>query len=76
MAQNSIGAMTMRTIQRRLERVEIVTADKRPVVLYCPWGADPEPLQSRHLQKYPEDAGRLFVVIQTGVPRADDFGMW
>ena len=57
---------------RRVERLEAANGDSRPVVLVI----DPDDrdqtggeARGRHLARHPEDAGRLFVLVHTGVPR-------
>jgi hypothetical protein len=66
----------MSGLVRRVERLEATNGDSRPVVLVI----DPDDrdqtgaeAKGRHLAKHPEDAGRLFVLVRTGVPRDPGF---
>jgi hypothetical protein len=62
---------------RRVERLETAGSDHRPVVLVIdPDDQDQKGAEAkgRHLARHPEDAGRLFVLVRTGVPRGPGFG--
>lgn len=61
----------MRNVSRRLDVVEGHSANGKPVIISCPWGADMAPMREKHLEAFPQDRGRLFVFVQTGAPSLD-----
>ena len=66
----------MSGLTRRVERLEAADGDGRPVVLVIdPYDPDQTggEAKGRHIASHPENAGRLFVLVRTGVPRGPGF---